>query len=63
MAKGGDFCIHSASAPMTYTEATQYCYEHGGSNLYYPDTSEDLIASSGYLHFSGNTALFARYQK
>ena len=58
MAEKGDFCIHSASAPMTYTEATQYCYDHGGSNLYYPDTSEDLIASSGYLHFSGNIFIF-----
>ena len=63
MAERGDLCIHSASAPMTYTEATQYCYDHGGSNLYYPDTSEDLIASSRYLHFSGKIADFVRYQK
>ena len=54
MAKESNYCIHKASTPMDYNEASKYCNDLSGSSLFYLDTYQDLDPARDFLEFSGN---------
>ena len=59
MAKESNYCIHKASTPMDYNEASKYCNDLSGSSLLYLDTYQDIDPLRESLEFSGSIVILS----
>ena len=62
MAQGSNYCVHAASTPMSYTEASQYCSVRSGSRLFFLETYDELHSLSNFLSSIGNIWFWVDYQ-